>query len=245
MDVIRYHEIAEADHRIMNPMSEAKLSLLGAICAVGPATRVLDLASGKGEFLCQLASIHGASGVGIDVHAPFVAAARRRAVELGVQQQLTFLEGDAGSPTAVSGRFDVVSCIGATWIGGGLARTLQLMTKWLAGDGWLVVGEPYWKEEPMPETRAAFEIGQDFADLAGTFARVEGEGLELVEMLISNTDEWDRYTTSQWLNVSNWLNDHPAHPEAEEVRDTRDASRRRYLADQRRCLGWGVFVLRP
>ncbi len=244
MDVIRYHEISECDHRIMNPTSAAKLSLLGDICGVGPETRVLDLACGKGELLCQLASRHGATGTGIDIHPPFVAAARRRAAELGVEGRVEFREGDAGDPTIVTGRFGVVSCIGATWIGGGLSGTLQLMDNWLASDGWLLVGEPYWAEEPSTSLREVFEVGQDFVDLAGTLGRFEADGLDLVEMLLSNIDDWDRYATSQWLNVARWLDSHRDDPEATEVRAIRDAGRRLYLAEERRCLGWGVFVLR-
>ena len=229
----------------MNPMSAGKLLLLGDICGMGPSTRLLDLASGKGELLCQLAQRHGVTGLGIDVHPPFVAAARERATELEVGDQVSWLEGDAGRPEGVTGSYDVVSCIGATWIAGGLAGTLRLMRSFVRDDGWLVVGEPYWTEQPSAETRAAFEVGQDFVDLPATLQRFEAEGHDLVEMLLANSDEWDRYTTSQWLNVTRWLDSHPDAPEAAEVRASRDASRRAYLTDVRRSLGWGVFVLRP
>ena len=48
---LRHHEIAEADHRILNPFTDDKLRLLGEVAGVGPGTRVLDLACGKGEML--------------------------------------------------------------------------------------------------------------------------------------------------------------------------------------------------
>jgi hypothetical protein len=47
------------------------------------------------------------------------------------------------------------------------------------------------------------------------------------------------------LNVSDWLADNVSDADASAVLETRDASRRSYLAEERRCLGWGVFVLRP
>jgi hypothetical protein len=82
-------------------------------------------------------------------------------------------------------------------------------------------------------------------DLAGTLGRIERAGLDLVEMVLANSDDWDRYAASQWLNVSTWLDSNPDDPEAPEVRQERDASRREYLAHSRAQLGRGVFVLRP
>jgi len=54
------HEISEADHRILNPFTEEKLMTLGAVSRVGPSTRILDLACGKGELLCRWAQAFGA-----------------------------------------------------------------------------------------------------------------------------------------------------------------------------------------
>lgn len=194
-------------------------------------------------MLCLFAERFGASGVGIDVNRLFVTAAEERAAELGVESSVAFVEGDAGEPTGVAGPSDIVSCIGATWIGSGLAGTVALMQRWARPGGLLLVGEPYWAEPPPPHVRRAFEAEQDFADLAGTLERFEAAGTDLVEMVLANFDDWDRYRASQWRNVADWLALHPEDPEAAEVRGERDSSRRTYLADERRCLGWGVFVL--
>ncbi|MGP8163574.1 MAG: SAM-dependent methyltransferase [Acidimicrobiales bacterium] len=244
LSVLRYHEISESSHRIMNPLSLDELLLLGDICRVGPGTRLLDLACGKGELLCQFARRLGASGVGVDVHAPFLVAARERAAEFGVADSVGFIEGDAGHPTGVSGRFDVVSCIGATWVGGGLSGTLDLMSQWLAPHGWLLVGEAFWAAQPPDVIRRKHEDGQTFADLAGTLDCFEAAHTDLVEMVLATPGDWDRYEASQWLNVAEWLSTNAHAPEASEVRAQRDASRRDYLTEERRCLGWGVFVLR-
>jgi SAM-dependent methyltransferase len=227
----------------MNPLSAEKLMLLGEICGIGAGTRLLDLACGKGELLCRFAERFGATGVGIDIHQPCLEAARARANELGVARSVELIEGDAGEP-GLTERFGVVSCIGATWIGGGLSGTLAVMKPLMAPGGWMLVGDVYWVETPPVHVRLANEQEQDFADLVSTLDRFEAAGTDVVEMVLANTDDFDRYAASQWLNVSDWLADHPDDPEASEIRDVRDASRRDYLADERRCLGWGVFVLR-
>jgi SAM-dependent methyltransferase len=244
VNVFRYHEISESSHRILNPLSFDKVLLLGDICRIAKGTRLLDLACGKGEMLCIFARDLGASGVGIDIHAPHLADARARATELGVERAVTFIEGDAGDPPELGGGFDIVSCIGATWIGGGLSGTLELMRQRVVPGGWLLVGEVYWAEPPPPHVKQKYATGQGFADLAGTLDRFEAADLELVEMVLASPEDWDRYAASQWLNVSDWLAANPDDAEAPEILEERNSSRRGYLADERSCLGWGVFVLR-
>src|SRR5687768_12451773 len=126
VDFHRYHEISESDHRIMNPLSHEQLLLIGKICELGRDQRQLDLASGKGEMLCQSARRHSIPGVAIALSPPYRAIANERAAELGVADQLEFLEGDAATYQVNEGEFDIVSCIGASWIGGGLVGTLAL-----------------------------------------------------------------------------------------------------------------------
>lgn len=244
LDVFRYHEISESTHRILNPLSEAKLDLLGQICRLEAGQRHLDLACGKGEMLCRYARDHGTAGVGIDVHRPFLVSARSRAAELGVSGSVRFLEGDASNAEGLGSDFDVVSCLGATWIGEGLIGTLEIMKRRAGRGAWLLVGEVFWSGEPRAEVRREQESRQSFADLGGTLARIEAADLELVEMVITSPDEWDRYQASQWLAASDWVAAHPDDADAEEVARWTDRGRRSYLADLRPCLGWGVFVTR-
>jgi hypothetical protein len=244
VDVHRYHEISEADHPILNPLRADQLFLVGDICGLSAGQRHLDLASGKGEMLCQYALRYGTTGVGVDIYEPCITAANARAVELGVAHAVEFVRDDASTYAAHPDSFDLVSCIGATWIGGGLPGTLDLMRTPARRDGWLLVGDVFWNETPPPVVQDALGYGDEVADLAGTLARFEAGHFDLVEMVVANQDTWDRYSASQWLNVSKWLDNNPDDPESDAVRRTRDDSRRKYLQYERRYLGWGVFVLR-
>lgn len=239
MDIHRYHEISESTHRIMNPLAFDRMMLLGEICKLHPGVRVLDLACGKGEMICQFARTYGIVGKGVDIYSPVLATAKTRAVELGVMGSVEFVEGDAGEPLDV-GRFDVVSCLGATWIGGNLLGTLEIMCGYVEPNGWLLVGDVYWARPPSADLSTRY--GQEFADLAGTLEVFEAAGLDLVEMILTNQDDWDRYAASQWLNISDWLRAHPDDPDAAAVLEERNRSRRLYLSEERGTLGWGVFV---
>src|SRR5689334_16493911 len=116
---LRFHEIAERNHRILNPFTEEQLLLLGDICGLRADMRQLDLCCGKGEMLSRWSARSGLTGIGVDISPVFLEAARRRAAELNVLDRLTFIQADAGAYPIPTGEFDIVSCIGATWIGGG------------------------------------------------------------------------------------------------------------------------------
>lgn len=243
---LRHHEIAEAAHRILNPLVEGQLRLLGEVARVGPGTRVLDLACGKGELLCRWAEWFGTRGTGVDLSPVFAAAARERATELGLAGRVTIVEGDAAAYQPESAAFDIASCIGATWIGHGLAGTVDLLRPAIRPGGRILVGEPYWIESPPAEAVAAHGFGpDDYASLEGTLDRLGAAGLELLDMVLANPDSWDRYEASQWNTVVDWLAANPGDPDHEAMREFLDGNRRLYLRWGRRYLGWGVFVTRP
>jgi SAM-dependent methyltransferase len=237
------HELAESRHRVMNPFSEEKLLLLGRICGVAASSRVLDLACGKGELLCRWAQTFGSHGVGVDLSETFLAAARARAAALDVSARVTLVQGDAGAYRAEAGAFDVACCIGATWIGGGVPGTIELLRRAVRPDGFLLIGEPFWHDEPPAEAVAAEDDA--FTSLVGMLDLIESAGAELVELVAGSTDDWDRFETSQWSALTDWLAEHPGDERADQVRDFRDQGRRRYLTYRRRFMGWAVLVLRP
>ena len=244
MDVLRQHEIAEAGHRILNPFSDEKLELLGQLCRWRRDMRLLDLASGKGEMLCTWAQRHGIRGLGVDISEVFVPAARDRAAHLGVADRVQFELADASAFGVDEASFDAVACIGATWIGGGLAGTISLMRPAVVPGGLLLIGEPFWREPPPAAAHGAHLGSSEFTSLAGILDRVEDAGLELVEMVLADEHSWDRYMAAQWWTVAAWLDEHPGHADAAEMREYLKRSRRSYLTYGRRYLGWGVFVLR-
>jgi hypothetical protein len=198
-------------------------------------------------MLCRWAAQAGISGVGVDIGQVFLEAALARARELRVENLVTFLKADASTFPIQPNGYDIVSCIGATWIGGGLAGTLKMLKPGLRNcNSLLLVGEPYWIEEP-PEAAYASVVDGDrdvFTTLPKTLDRMEAAGLELVEMVQADHFGWDRYIATQWLAVSDWLRAHADDPEAETFRVMNAKSKRSYLEYGRRYFGWGVFVLR-
>jgi SAM-dependent methyltransferase len=120
MDIPRIFNITESAHRIHNPITPEKLATLGAALRLESGARVLDLGSGSGEMLCIWARDHGVIGTGIDMSQLFTEQAKLRAEELGVAHQVTFIHGDAAGYVSDE-KVGVAACVGATWIGGGVA----------------------------------------------------------------------------------------------------------------------------
>jgi SAM-dependent methyltransferase len=245
MDLARSFVIRESSHRIINPFTHEKFITLGQALRLKPGMSFLDLACGKGEMLCGWARDHGITGTGVDISTAFIRAAQYRAVELDVTDKITFIHGDAAEYVAAE-PVDVATCIGATWIGGGVTGTIDLLEHSLRAGGMVLIGEPFWRMEPPDQATiegCSATSRDDFRDLPGLVALFGELGWDLIEMVLANEDSWDRYAAAQWFNIRTWLDANPDDELAQQMRDELNASPLRHVRYQRRYLGWGVFAL--
>ena len=245
MDIPRIFNITESAHRIHNPFTPENLASLGAALRLKPGTRVLDLGSGSGEMLCTWARDHGITGVGIDMSQLFTGQARLRAEELGVADRVKFIHGDAAGYVADE-KVGVATCLGATWIGGGVAGTIELLAKSLCSGGIILIGEPYWLRLPQTEDVArgcdASSIS-DFLMLPELIASFGDLNYDVVEMVLADQKGWDRYEAAKWLTMRRWLDANPDDDFAKDVRARLTLEPKRYATYTREYLGWGVFAL--
>ncbi|MFG2432831.1 SAM-dependent methyltransferase [Streptomyces sp. NPDC048590] len=245
MDLPRIFTIREGDHRIHNPMTAHKFAVLGEALRLAPGSRMLDLASGSGEMLCTWARDHGITGTGVDISTVFTEQARARATELGVSDSVEFVHGDAVGHVA-DRPVDIAACIGATWIGNGVAGTVELLDRSLRPGGLMLIGEPYWRRTPPDEQTARDSHAtaiSDFAPLPELIGRFQQLGYDVVEMVLADQDSWDRYAAAQWLSMRRWLDRNPDDELAPQVREELTTEPARYAASTREYLGWGVFAL--
>ena len=83
---------------------------LGTLLALGPASRVLDVASGPGSSALFLAGRFGCQVVGVDYSERNAQLATREAVEKGLNVKVRFERGDAERLDFADACFDAVIC---------------------------------------------------------------------------------------------------------------------------------------
>jgi SAM-dependent methyltransferase len=238
-----FYAVAERDHDIQNPTSVEKIRLLGERLRLTPASRVLDVASGRGGPALVLARDFGCRITCVERSPEFAEAAEARVRAADVDGLIELVQADAREASFEAAAYDAVLCLGASFIWNGLAGTLDALRPAVRPGGHLVVGEPYWRRWPLPPGIDA----EGYCSLAETVARFEGSGLPVVTLIASSEDDWDRYESLHWRACEEWLAQNPDDPDAGEIRDRYLHWKEVYLTSQRGLLGWAFFVgwLRP
>jgi SAM-dependent methyltransferase len=246
MDIWKFYDVTHRHHLMCNPISREKLERLVEMLGLPSGAPVVDVASGKGEFLVRLAETYGVSGLGIDISPHCVRDARARLKIRAPQSAVVFREMDGAAfvPDAPQS-FALASCIGASWVFGGYGGTLDALNRFVAPGGWVVVGEPFWLQEPAEEyLNASGAARASFATHAENAAVGEKRGLELAYTLVSSKDDWDQYEGLQWYAVSEYARSHADDPDLPEIVGRVAKKRSIYLRWGRETLGWAIYVFR-
>jgi SAM-dependent methyltransferase len=236
----RYFVVAESAHELQNPTSPEKLLRLGKVLGLGPNSRVLDIASGRGGPALLLAGEYGCTWHGIELSPDFQAVALERIAKAGLADRLTFELGDGAAARHEPESYDAALCLGASFVYGSLADTVDALAPAVRPGGHVVVGAPYWRLLPLPDDYE--DRNEPWTTLEGTVVVFETSGLPVVSVIASSEDDWDRYETLHWQAVERWLAANPGDPDAEDIRSRHEQSKRNYLRHQREHLGWAIFV---
>lgn len=246
MDRWRYFDITHRDHDIMNPMSSEKLDEMIGLLRLPQGAKVLDIGCGKAEPLVRLAKRYVIDGVGVDPSPGVIAAAKLRAQARvrppsKVEFQLARGADFQGEPNS----FDLTMCVGASFAFSGYRGTLQALAHLTRPQGLILVGEPYWLQDPSPAYLQQGGLQADeFATYAGNVAIALELGLTPLYAVCSSKEDFDRY---EWLQVQaaeRFALEHPHDPDVPELLQRLRANRDLYLRYGRDTLGWALYLFR-
>jgi cyclopropane fatty-acyl-phospholipid synthase-like methyltransferase len=230
--------IVESNIEIQNPVSAEKLDLLADYCHVRDNISVLDVGCGKGWLLRSWASRWAIDGTGLEINPWFLAHAHRQAEAAGVTARLRFIEGPARDFTPEPSHYDAVLCVGASFALGGFESAVAWMQAALKLSGVIAIGDVFAAETPFPPEGR----GQQAPTLAGRIDSLQKAGFDVIAMIAASQDDFDRYASEHWRALHTWAAANAEHPDCSDLVRSHKASRERYLAWERRYIGWAIFV---
>lgn len=235
--------ISEPYMELINPSSAEKMLAVGKSLSLQAGSRVIDFGCGFGEELALWGEKFGISGVGIDIRPYACERASHKLAERGLDGRIKIACANGAEYAYPPNFFDAAVCLGASFIWSGFPAAIRAMKGAVQTNGRLVIGEPYWLSDNVPDSykqsqegiRAEYELLQ--------FARQEGFDLETV--VRASHDDWDRYESDTWHGLVRWLEENQAHPDRQQVIDHLRQSQDEYLQYGRQYLGWAVYMLTP
>lgn len=242
MNFIDLVAISQGSLPIMNPVTPDKIQAIGGIAGLQPGMRVLEVGSGNGTVLAILAREFGITGTGLEIRQEACTRAEQMLAKEGLSGQVGIVCTDAATYTPDT-PYDLVVCLGAAFIYGGLADALSTLTAFTTEDGAVILGERYWKTERVPP-----EFARDWKDILTEFelARIAAEeGFDLSYLIRSDDTDWERYETCIWQSCRTWLKANPGHPEYPEVTEYLHQIQDEYLGYGREYVGWGMYLFEP
>lgn len=235
--------ISERYMEIVNPSTPEKILTVGEILGVGRHSRIIDFGCGYGEVLALWAERLGISGIGIDIREHACERARSKMIKRALADRIEIVCGNGRDYPFEKHGFDAALCIGASFIWGGYRQTIQAMKEAIHTGGKLVIGEPYWLKEDVPQeyTKNVGTVHTEYELLQIT----REEGFDLEYVVRASHDDWDRYEAGNWYGLIRWIEENPDHPERQDVIDHLHKIQEEYLRYGREYLGWAMYILNP
>jgi SAM-dependent methyltransferase len=243
MDIWKFFAVGHTNHVFYNPMSEAKFDEMIERLALPRDARMLDVACGPGELLVRLARRWGTTGVGVDLSPYCVKTARANVAAAGLAGAVEITEGEGNEFEGAPESFDLVSCIGASWIFGGHRATLDALSTWAKPGGLVMVGEPFFTGEPSPEYLKVRGMNREsFGSHRSNVLTGVEQGLGFLYTIVSTQDDWDRYEGLQCDAAERYARDNPEDPDASKILSSVRKQYGEYLRWGRDELSWAVYL---
>lgn len=185
------------------------------------------------------------AGVGVDLNPAFLAEARTAARARAPGASLEFHELDATRFVASPHSFDAAVCVASTHAHGGYRQTLEALRALVRPGSCLLVGEGFWRQPPAAEYLAVLGgTADELTDHEGNLGTAAGEGLTLLDTVVSTDEDWDQYEGMYARAVERYVREHPEDPDAAEMSARIARWQDAYFRWGRRTLGFALYLFR-
>ena len=188
---------------ILNPMSDAELDRVVEALGVRAGMRILDVACGHGEMLLRIASRLPVEAHGLDESPWAITRAAQRARTREMRGTIRWWLGHGAE--APLGPFDVVTCIGASWIWHGFSGTVRAVARRVAPGGTVAIGDLRVREG------AAVDEGRVIAR-AEQIEAILAAGLSPTGELVASDASWREYQERILACAEAYAAGTPGHP---------------------------------
>ena len=242
----KYFDITHRFHVVCNPTSVAKPEELVGLMRLEPGRPFLDIACGKAEMLVRLAEAYDIRGVGVDLYPYFMKDAKELKRQRVPGSNLEFINVNGAEYHRENTKnFDLSMCIGASWIYDGHRGTLRAMKCMTRPGGKVMVGEPFFTEEPSEEYLTTEDFSRDeFSTHYGNIQIGVEEELTPLYTMGSNLDDWDRYETFKWYAVDEFARNNPDDPVLPEIQARNAKAQEIFLRWGRELFVRAIYLLR-
>lgn len=242
MDFFELVEISTKHLELTNPTAPEKLWTIGHYLELNEDIRLIDFGCGYGRALAWWAKDFGISGIGVEIHSFLCQRAIERMIADGITEKVEIVCANPLDYNFVPYTFNIATCMNASFVWGGYRRAIQRMAKALIDGGKIVVGEPYYTQEKVPQNLVKFEGDLHTEYQIVQISREEGFNVEFV--VRASRDDWDRYASSNWYGLLRWIDENPKHPERQYVIDYLHKKQNTYFGYQREYEGWAIYILK-
>jgi hypothetical protein len=121
---------------------------------------------------------------------------------------------------------------------------LAWLQPYVRSGGVIAIGDVYAKTRSIPAESAEEFSGGALRSLQESAELMNREGLSLIGLIDSSTEDWDRYESAHWRVAEEWMRQNRDHPEYEEFRRQSEELKLKHLRSDREVLGWAIFVSR-